>query len=41
MEIYKPKTLDEAKILLFNNENSKILAGGTDLIISIRKESDL
>ena len=23
MEIYKPKTLDEAKILLFNNENSK------------------
>ena len=41
MEIYKPKTLDEAKILLFNNENSKILAGGNDLIISIRKESDL
>lgn len=41
MEIYKPKTLDEAKLLLFNNENAKILAGGTDLIISIRKESDL
>ncbi|WP_195999368.1 FAD binding domain-containing protein [Clostridium sp. 1001271B_151109_B4] len=41
MEIYKPKTLDEAKLLLFNNENTKILAGGTDLIISIRKESDL
>lgn len=41
MEIYKPKTLDEAKMILFNNKNTKILAGGTDLIISIRKESDL
>ena len=38
MEIYKPKTLDEAKILLFNNENSKILENTEEGIYKGLKE---
>ncbi|WP_195467582.1 FAD binding domain-containing protein [Clostridium sp. D43t1_170807_H7] len=37
IDIFKPKTLDEAKKILNSEENIKVLAGGTDLIIDIRK----
>lgn len=37
IDIFKPKTLDEAKKILNSEENIKVLAGGTDLIINIRK----
>ena len=38
MQILQPNTLNEAKMLLANG-NLKILAGGTDLIINIRKNN--
>lgn len=35
---FQPNTVDEAKILLSKNINSKILAGSTDLTLDLRKE---
>ena len=37
IKIFKPNTLDEAKKLLNSEKSVNILAGGTDLIIDIRK----
>lgn len=37
IKIFKPNTLDEAKQLLSSEKTANILAGGTDLIIDIRK----
>ena len=37
IKIFKPNTLDEAKKLLKSEKCTNILAGGTDLIIDIRK----
>lgn len=37
IKIFKPNTLDEAKKLLKSEKYTNILAGGTDLIIDIRK----
>ncbi|MFP4497610.1 MAG: FAD binding domain-containing protein [Vulcanimicrobiota bacterium] len=33
----KPETLEEASTLLMENKNSQILAGGTDLLVKLRK----
>lgn len=41
IEIFKPNTLDKAKKILDNKENIKILAGGTDLVIDIRKNKHI
>lgn len=35
---FKPNTVDEVKALIFEKINSKLLAGGTDLILDLRKE---
>lgn len=36
--IFQPKTLNEAKTLLSEYANSKLLAGGTDLVLGLRRE---
>lgn len=36
-EILMPSTFDEAKIMLSNHKNCSIIAGGTDLILDIKK----
>lgn len=36
--IFHPKTVDEAKAFLSENPNSKLLAGGTDLVLGLRRE---
>lgn len=36
--IFQPKTVEEAKALLSKYPNSKLLAGGTDLVLGLRKE---
>lgn len=38
LEVLQPKTLEEVKSYLGKYENSKVLAGGTDLAIGLRKE---
>lgn len=38
VSFFQPKSIDEAKVLLSIYENSKLLAGGTDLLIEIRKD---
>lgn len=35
----RPETLEEAFELLLNNEDTRILAGGTDLLLDLREES--
>lgn len=37
IDIFKPNTLDEAKKILNSEKNIKVLAGGTDLVIDIRR----
>lgn len=37
-DILKPSTIDEAKELKSNLNNSKYLAGGTDLVLNLRKD---
>ena len=41
IDIFKPNTLDEAKKILYNEESIKVLAGGTDLVIDIRKNKHI
>ncbi len=36
--IFQPKTVEEAKALLSKYPNTKLLAGGTDLVLGLRKE---
>lgn len=37
VDFFHPRTLDEAKILLHSHEGAKVLAGGTDLILNLRR----
>lgn len=37
LDFFHPKTVDEVKSLLYTNPKSKILAGGTDLVLKLRK----
>ena len=37
-DFFQPNTVDEVKALLSEKVNSKLLAGGTDLILDLRKE---
>lgn len=36
--VFQPKTVGEAKALLFQYPDSKLLAGGTDLVLGLRRE---
>lgn len=36
--IFQPKNIEEAKTLVANYPNSKLLAGGTDLVLGLRRE---
>lgn len=36
--IFQPKTVEEAKTLMSEYPNSKLLAGGTDLVLGLRRE---
>jgi CO/xanthine dehydrogenase FAD-binding subunit len=36
-EVLSPKTVEEAKLLLYQKKNSKLLAGGTDLLLEMYK----
>lgn len=35
---FQPKTIEEARSLLFKHKNSKLLAGGTDLVLELCRE---
>ncbi|MFR1708383.1 MAG: FAD binding domain-containing protein [Clostridium sp.] len=37
LKIYNPNTIDKAKSYMKNNSNFKLLAGGTDLVLELRK----
>jgi len=39
IEYFRPRSLDEALMLLAGRQNSKILAGGTDLLVELRKHN--
>lgn len=36
--IFQPKTVEEAKVLMTEHPNAKLLAGGTDLVLGLRRE---
>lgn len=38
VDFFQPNTVDELKVLLSKNINSKLLAGGTDLMLDLKKE---
>lgn len=40
LEFFEPKTVDDAKELLSENNNSKLLAGGTDLVLYLERENE-
>lgn len=40
LDFFQPNTVEEAKILISENVNSKLLAGGTDLTINLKKEKE-
>ena len=37
---FRPNSIEEAKVLLFKNKNSKLLAGGTDLVPELSSEKE-
>ena len=38
---FQPKTVEEVKNLLSRYSNSKLLAGGTDLVLGLRSEKEM
>ncbi len=41
LSFFQPNNIDEAKVLLSKYENSKLLAGGTDLLLDFKKDMNV